>query len=81
MSRLGTVTLTGFPGRTGVVLLASGGGGVVPGLVAFDDDGGLVGTTDVVGGAGRPVVPEADEGPAAVVCCRPSSASLVLNCR
>ncbi|GAB2634920.1 hypothetical protein GCM10009743_07470 [Kribbella swartbergensis] len=80
MPRLGTVTRTGFPGWAGAVLLASGGGGVLRGLVAFDD--GFTGTADVVvlltaGGDG---VGDADEGPAAV-CCRPSSASLVLNCR
>jgi hypothetical protein len=35
--RLGTVTLTGFPGRGGAVLLISGGSVVALGLVAFDD--------------------------------------------
>jgi hypothetical protein len=86
MPSLGTVTLTGFPGWAGAVLLASGGGGVLLGLavslglVAFDD--GFTGTADVVvllsaDGAG---VEDTDEGPAAV-CCRPTSPSLVLNCR
>jgi hypothetical protein len=83
MPRVGTDTLIGFPGRTGPVLRTSGGGVVfaVSGEVAFDD--GFVGTTDAVP-ATRGVDgdgPGTDDGPAAVVCCRPSSALLsVLNC-
>jgi hypothetical protein len=63
------------------VLLTSGGGVVCRGLVVFDVlfDDGFTGTAVAVltGGVGGP---DADEGPAGV-CCRPSSASPVLNCR
>jgi hypothetical protein len=69
--------LTGFPGRTGAVLRISGGRVVLGAVVAFDDGcAGCAGTADVVG-----VAVDVDEGPAAVVCGRPSSASLVLNWR
>ncbi|TCO30433.1 hypothetical protein EV652_105428 [Kribbella steppae] len=79
MPKLGTETLTGFPGRAGAVLRVSGGKLVRGVVVAFDDGCvGCVGTADV---GRRAEELEADEGPAAVVCCRASSASLVLNWR